>query len=42
MNKIKDRPIWCDHCNTEIMPSGVRSCLRRDCKSKEELKKFWK
>ena len=35
--KIKYPPIWCDHCNAEIMPSGVRSCLRKDCKTKALL-----
>ena len=37
MTKEKIKAIWCDHCNAEIMPSGVRSCLRKDCKSKALL-----
>lgn len=29
--------IWCDHCNTAISPSGIRSCLRKTCQSKDKL-----
>ena len=34
-NEVKE--IWCDHCNTMITISGVRSCLRKDCKTKALL-----
>lgn len=35
--RAKAPPIWCDHCNAEIMPASVRSCLRKDCKTKALL-----
>jgi len=37
MIKKKVKAIWCDHCNAEISISGVRSCLRKDCKTKALL-----
>lgn len=37
MTKVKHPPIWCDHCNAEISISGVRSCLRQTCQTKELL-----
>ena len=37
MIKEKVKAIWCDHCNAEISISGVRSCLRKDCKTKALL-----
>lgn len=37
MTKAKHPPIWCDHCNTMITISGVRSCLRQTCKTKDLL-----
>ena len=37
MIKEKVKAIWCDHCNAEISLSGVRSCLRNDCKTKALL-----
>lgn len=40
LNKPSKQPIWCDHCNAGILPSGVRACLRSDCETKcllEEL-----
>lgn len=33
----KHKPIWCDHCNAEIRVPAVRSCLRKDCKTKALL-----
>jgi hypothetical protein len=41
----KAKPIWCDHCNAEITLSGVRSCLRKTCQTKEllpEARRVWK
>ncbi len=35
--KIKYPPIWCEHCNAEISVAGVRSCLRKTCKTKDLL-----
>lgn len=35
--RAKAPPIWCDHCNAEIMPAGVRSCIRQTCESKDKL-----
>lgn len=29
--------IWCDHCNADISYSGIKGCLRRDCKTKDKL-----
>ncbi len=43
--KVRPKAIWCDHCNTEISISGVRSCLRKTCQTKELLpdaRKVWK
>lgn len=37
VKKPKLTQIWCDHCNAEISVSGVRSCLRKDCKTKALL-----
>jgi len=37
MIKEKVKAIWCDHCNTMITISGVRSCLRQTCKTKDLL-----
>jgi hypothetical protein len=37
MTKEKIKPIWCEHCNAEISVAGVRSCLRKDCKTKALL-----
>ena len=37
MSKDKPKPIWCDYCNAEISVAGVRSCLRKDCKTKALL-----
>jgi len=37
MSKDKPKSIWCDHCNAEISISGVRSCLRQTCKTKDLL-----
>lgn len=37
MIKEKVKVIWCDHCNAEISISGVRFCLRKDCKTKALL-----
>ena len=37
MTKEKIKAIWCDHCNAEISISGVRSCLRQTCQTKELL-----
>lgn len=37
MSKLKPALIWCDHCNAEISISGVRSCLRQTCKTKDLL-----
>ena len=35
--RAKAPPIWCDHCNAEIMPAGVRSCIRQTCATKAAL-----
>ena len=37
MIKKKVKAIWCDHCNAEIRVPAVRSCLRKDCKTKALL-----
>lgn len=45
MFKEKVKAIWCDHCNAQIAISGVRSCLRKTCQSKELLpdaRRAWK
>lgn len=45
MFKEKVKAIWCDHCNAQIVLSGVRSCLRKTCQSKELLpdaRRVWK
>ena len=37
MIKEKVKSIWCDHCNADISVSGVRSCLRKTCATKDLL-----
>lgn len=45
MIKKKIKAIWCDHCNAQITISGVRSCIRKTCQTKELLpdaRRVWK
>jgi hypothetical protein len=33
----KPQPMWCDHCNADILPTGIRGCLRKTCATKALL-----
>lgn len=35
--RVKKNPIFCDHCNADILPSGIKSCTRQTCATKKLL-----